>query len=123
MNCIVYSVVEALLMTRGWKRQSNGTKKKETSRNDEDKYFQLASELRKKISIAKAELDRIHENRKMTKKGKKNRQQLLQECGTISTATLVGYMERTKCDLPKLKRTFDRRKKVEESRTFQRSVT
>ena len=60
-------------MTRGWKKQSNGRTPRDngrTSRKDEGEYLQLASELRKKISIAKAELDRINEDRKMTKKGK-----------------------------------------------------
>ena len=44
-------------------------RKKETPWKDEDGYFQIASELWKKILIAKAELDRIHENHKMTKNG------------------------------------------------------
>ena len=118
VNSILYSVVTALLLTKGWKKQSNGVKKRETSRKMESEYIQLASELRKKISIAKAELGRIQENRKITKKGKKNRQQLLQECGAISAATLTSYMERKKYELRKLKRSRVKRKNVEESRAL-----
>ena len=36
-------------------------------------YEKRVVEVRKKISIAQAELERIKENRKITKKGKRNR--------------------------------------------------
>ena len=50
-------------------------------------------ELRSKISMAKAELERLRENRKLTKKGKRNRTLLLQECKVISAAELVSLFE------------------------------
>lgn len=60
-------------------------------------------QIRKEISNAKAELERIKEKKKITKKGKKNRKLLEKECKTISAATLVGYMEKKKSALRKLK--------------------
>ena len=60
-------------------------------------------ELRRKISMAKAELERLQENRKLTKKGKRNRALLLRECKLISAAELVSYMEKKKSKLIKLR--------------------
>ena len=45
-------------------------------------------DLRKMISIAKAELERLRENEKLTKKGRKNRTLLLEEYRVISSAEL-----------------------------------
>ena len=42
------------------------------------------------ISIAKAELERLRENRKITKKGRKNRNIVKVECKTISAFELVN---------------------------------
>ena len=54
----------------------------------------------------------MKENRKITKKGRKSRSQLQKECKTISVAGLISYMEKKKSELQKLKRGFDRKKKV-----------
>ena len=78
-------------------------------------------ETRKKISIAKAEMERIIVNRKLTKRGRKNRELLKMECKTLSVGELANYMERNKAVLRKLKKGFVRRKKVEESRSFNRT--
>ena len=75
-----------------------------------------AGSIRKRISIAKAETDRLKENRKVTKRGKRNRQILQKECKVLSIASLVNYMERQKCELRKLKKAFGRKKKNEEAR-------
>ena len=40
----------------------------------------------------------------------------MQECGSISAASLVNYMEREMCELRKMKRSTDRRQKAEKSR-------
>ena len=61
------------------------------------------------VSIAKVEIERLKENRKITKKGSKDRSQLQKECKTVSVAGLVRYMEKKKSDLPKLRRWFDRK--------------
>ena len=61
------------------------------------------------VSIAKVEIERLKENRKITKKGRKDRSQLQKECKTVSVAGLVRYMEKKKSDLPKLRRGFDRK--------------
>ena len=67
------------------------------------------------ISIAKAELKRLRENRKLTMKGRKNRTPLLEECRVISSAEVVNYMEKKKAQPPKLKRiTRNRRSKVKQ---------
>ena len=67
------------------------------------------------ISIAKAELERIKENRKITRKARKNRKELAEECKTISASTLVNFMEKQKTRLRKLKKSFLRLKKEKEA--------
>ena len=57
-------------------------------------YDQEEGKIRKQLSFAKAEIERLKENRKITKKGRKNRSQLQRECKTISVAGLVSYMEK-----------------------------
>ena len=61
------------------------------------------------VSIAKVEIERLKENRKITKKGRKDRSRLQKECKTVSVAGLVRYMEKKKSGLPKLRRGFDRK--------------
>ena len=56
-------------------------------------------EIRKMISIAKAELERLRENRNITKKGIKNRNILKEQCKTIAAFELVNFMERKKSTL------------------------
>ena len=68
------------------------------------------------ITIAKAELDRVRINRKLTKKGKRNRAALKKECKHISAVELVSYMGKQRSLLRKLKRGFYRRQKHEEAR-------
>ena len=51
-------------------------------------------EVRKKILIAQAELERIKENRQITKKGKQSRAVLQKECKGLSAAKLVSFMEK-----------------------------
>ena len=79
-------------------------------------YEKRVVEVRKKISIAQAELERIKENRKITKKGKRNRAVLEKECKGLSATKLVSFMEKQKAILRKLKRGFSRSQKNEEAR-------
>ena len=83
-----------------------------------DAYIAKVTELRRKISIAKAEFERIKANKKMSKKGKKNRAMLENDCGKVSSVTLVTYMEKKKSDLRKLKRCHYRKQKQEESKVL-----
>ena len=62
-------------------------------------YDQEEGKIRKQLSFAKAEIERLKENRKITKKGRKKRSQLLRECKTISVAGLVSYMEKKESEL------------------------
>ena len=64
-NCVLYSVVVAFLLNKGWKKQRSGTPAGGTSKQQEWKrvYEKRVVEVRKKISIAQAELERIKENR------------------------------------------------------------
>ena len=58
-------------------------------------YDHEARKIRKQVSIAKAKIERLEKktkNRKITKKGRKNRSQLQKECKTISVAGLISYM-------------------------------
>ena len=81
-------------------------------------YEEKVEEIRKKILIAKAEVERLQQNQKLTKRGKRNRAILRKECYTMSS--LVGYMERQKSLLRKLKKGFVREEKQEEARTINR---
>ena len=69
-NCVLYSVVVAFLLNKGWKKQRSGTPAGGASKQQEWKrvYEKRVVEVRKKISIAQAELERIKENRKIKKK-------------------------------------------------------
>ena len=44
--------------------------------------------------MAKVEIERLKENRKITKKGRKDRSHFRKECKTVSVAGLVRYMEK-----------------------------
>ena len=85
---------------------------------DKKRYERQAGEIRKNISIAKAELERIKSNRKITTKGRRNQAKLLESCKVISVA--VSYMEKEKSKLRKLKKSFVRRKKLFEARQVNR---
>ena len=80
------------------------------------KYERKVSEMRKKISIAAAEVERLKANKKITKKGRRNRAVLLEECKALSVAQLVNYMEKKKSTVRRLKREYSRRKKQQQSR-------
>ena len=117
-NCVLYSVVTAFLLHKGWKKQgsNNSSVHKRKRSKWQIIYEGKAGSIRKRISIAKAETDRLKENRKVTKRGKRNREILQKECKVLSIASLVNYMERQKCELRKLKKAFGRKKKNEEAR-------
>ena len=72
-------------------------------------YERQAGEIRKNISIAIAEIERIRSNRKITTKGRRNQAKLLESCKVISVAALLSYMEKEKSKLRKLKKSFVRR--------------
>ena len=78
-NCVIYSVVVAFLVMKGWEKKVNsGTKamKKSPDERMKEIYEAQAGEIRKNISIAAAEIERLGANRKLTSKGKKNRAKL-----------------------------------------------
>ena len=83
INCVLYSVVAAFLLLRGWKRDPKDKSDKQRVYNGETwkkKYLDEMGEIRKKISIASAEVNRVKENRMLTKRGRKNRGLLQEEC-------------------------------------------
>ena len=84
-------------------------------------YEAQAGEIRKNISVAVAEIERLRANRKLTSKGKKNRAKLLKNRKSLSVADLVVYMEKEKSKLRKLKRHFWHVKRVEEARKLTRN--
>ena len=82
---------------KGWKKQGPIKTDKPQDRKEKLRriiYDQEAGKIRKQLSIAKAEIKRLKENRKITKKGRKNRSHLQKECKTISVAGLISYMEK-----------------------------
>ena len=77
---------------------------------DKDLLEEQVKELRRKLSIAKAELDMVKKNDAVTRKGRRNRKLLLQECKVISVKELVNLKEKEKSRLRKLKRMRGKRK-------------
>ena len=67
-------------------------------------YEAQAGEIRKNVSIAGAEIERLRANRKLTSKGKNNRAKLLKNCKSLSVADLIVYMEKEKSKLRKPKK-------------------
>ena len=67
-NCALYSVVCAILLMKGWKKQVPIKRDKPQDRKEKLKriYDQEAAEIRKQLSIARAEIERLkdHEKRK-----------------------------------------------------------
>ena len=112
-NCVLYSVVATLLVLKGWKKDPKDKTTKRVYNNDKwrNKFLEDVKEVRKKLSIAIAELSRIKKNRKLTKRGKKNRCLLQKECRSLSASSLVSYMEKQKSLLRKLKVSFGRKKR------------
>ena len=119
VNCILYSVIVAFYISKDWKKDDgNGerTRKPKRGSKAKEEFEAQAREIRGKLSKAKAEIERSKSNKKITKKGKKNRLELLRECKTLSVAILVAYMEKQKSRLRKVKRGYWRRKKQEDAR-------
>ena len=102
-NCIFYSVVIAFLINKGWEKRGikAHTKRKPTSQKMKEAFIAQATELRNRISIPTAELDRIKKNKKITKRGKRNRAMFGREWGKVSAASLVVYIERKNHNLRK----------------------
>ncbi|KAK2555958.1 hypothetical protein P5673_022239 [Acropora cervicornis] len=120
-NCILYSVIVAFYISKDWKKgDGNGerTGKPKQSSKAKEEFETQAREIRGKLSKAKAEIERVKSNKKITKKGKTNRLELLRECKTLSVAILVAYMEKQKSRLRKVKRGYWRRKKFDPGRVY-----
>ena len=65
VNCVLYSVVVAFLLLKGWKKDPKDKSDKQCVYNGEKwkkKYLDEMGEIRKKISIASAEVNRVKEN-------------------------------------------------------------
>ena len=74
INCIVYSVVAALFVQKGWKKQVGKRDKvgrPEFSAKAKELFEDQACKIRVNQSKAKAEIERIKSNRKITRKGKR----------------------------------------------------
>ena len=113
-NCALYAVVVAFLMVKGWMRKNTSQiGKGKVEDEQKEMYERQAGEIQKNISIAKAEIERIKSNRKITRKGRRNQVKLLKSCKVVSVAALV---EKEKSKLRKLKRSFVWRKKLDEAR-------
>ena len=99
VNCVLYSVVEAFLLLKGWKKDPKDKLDKQRVYNGEKwkkNYLDEMGEITKNISIASAEVNRVKENRKLTKRGRKNRALLQEECKSLSATQLITYIEKQK---------------------------
>ena len=120
-NCILYSIIVAFYISKDWKKgDGNGerTGKPKQSSKAKEEFEAQAREIRGNLSKAKAEMERVKSNKKITKKGKTNRLKLLRECKILSVAILVAYMEKQKSRLRKVKRAYWRRKKLDPGRVY-----
>ena len=106
-NGVLYAVTVAFLLMKGWKKKRNYIPET-ISKTGKEKcvYEEKVKSIRRSTSIAKAELERVKENRKITRKGRKNREVLAEECKTISSSTLANFTEKQKPRLRKLKKIF-----------------
>lgn len=111
-NCVLYSTVSTFLLMKGWKKKQSGLIRCRKGHSDKSQreFEEKARELQKRISIAKAEWERLRGNKKVTKKGRKHWALLLEECKKISSSELVNYMEKKKAQLCKLKACYIRGK-------------
>ena len=93
---MLYSVVTAFLLEKGWKKYTvAGRSGKSCNQKWRRVYEEKVEDIRSKISIAKSELERLKENGKVTKKGKRNRTKLREELkGVICVSTLINYIWR-----------------------------
>ena len=109
-NCVLYSVVLVFFLSKGWKKQRSGTPRGLNKQQRwKREYERRAAEVRKKISIAQVELERLKKNRKIPKKGKGN-------SAILEWNTRV--CPRQKATLRKLKRGFSRTQKQDEARVL-----
>ena len=122
VNCLVYFVFAAFLLLKGWKKEINPSRTSRRSEKEKYKriYLEKVCQTRKQISVTKTELEKIEENRKLTKRGEKNRRLLEKECKIISAVSLINFMEKKKSALRKLKKVFCQQKKQEELRKVNR---
>ena len=119
VNRVLYSVVVAFLLLKGWKKDPKDKLDKQCVYNGKKwkkNYLDEMGEIRRNISIASAEINRVKENRKLTKRGKKNRA-LLQE-KSLSVTQLITYIEKQKFRLRKPKAAFGRKKRQEEAKSL-----
>ena len=104
-------------MIKGWKKKGDlRAGKTKLEERQKELYETEAGAIRKNMSITKAEIERLRANRKMSKKGKKNREKLLQELKNLSVAELITDMDREKSRLRKLNKGFWLSKKLEEAK-------
>ena len=111
----------AFLSLKGWKKDPKDKSDKQCVYNGEKwkkKYLDEMGEIRKKVSIASAEVNRVKENWKLTKRGRKNRDLLQEECKSLSVTQLITYIEKQKFRLRKLKAAFGRKKRQEEVKSL-----
>ena len=75
-NSVLYSVVTVFLLQKGWKKQGPRSLRRVDNGRGKRDYVAQVGDIRKKISIAKAELERVRIKGKLTKKRKRNRAML-----------------------------------------------
>ena len=121
VNCLVYAVIIGWIKVndiRGLeeiKRKGN-----QPNKNNIPKCVQIVEieikEVRSRLSKCKAEIERLTVNGRLTKKGRRNRQQIQNECGEISHYVLVCYMEKLKKRIKYLSKKRSRKLRNEKAR-------
>ena len=107
-----------------WKKDPKDKTTRRAHENDNwsNKFLEIVGEVRKKSSIATAELSIIKGNWKLTKREKKNRFSLQKGWRSLSASSLVSCIEKQKSLLRELKVSFGKKKRQEEAKVLEKTL-
>ena len=126
-NCVIYATAAAWLLKTGKAKERNDKQMTERSAKIPNWLRKLEKEIaqvRREISIASAEIYRLQNNGKLTKKGKKNQKHLREERKVkICCSSLYAFIEKQKASLKRLARKRRRKLKQERSKRWNNTYT
>ena len=124
LNCIVYSAVIGWIIISGIKPLRTDITRMDNRRGTwkqpkwlielDDEILQL----RRPISQCCAERERLWYSRRLTRKSKRNRKKIYEECGPISVRSLTNTIEKNKAKLKKLSAKRKRKLKKQSSQIW-----
>ena len=124
LNCIVYSAVIGWIIVSGIKPLRTDITRMDNRRGTwkQPKWLiELDEEilqLRRLISQCCAERERLWYNRRLTRKSKRSRRKIYEECGPISVRSLTNTIEKNKAKFKKLSAKRKRKLKKQSSQIW-----